>query len=731
MIKSKGLITSSLFLALLVSILSCVQTQEVDPISPYSEPIVTDSVEQNAIASLDEEVLSTETKEVQNKALDFTKSIDIGDEESQADVNIIASHAESNEILDEVTQSEIVVPSGEPVLILVESKPTSGPTEQQPSENLHKSLLVKEESSVASVPDSPLQAEIPTFATSLQEPVVEENELTNLESTEGAQMPNSLILPILFIISVVILTILFILLKAAKTKLKNTNQNFKYLGEELDEARQMLVETKNELSEKRERLRYSEEELSNASRRILELGITDIESAKSIMEGFQKEIQTLEAEVANLYTYQVELKGKNINLSQELQKLDTRIANQSRKLIRARELSSAVEHAVERFFRIDIPTEYYRPLTDEEKVDIDSIAPSVMLNLNYMNYQELRKEFRANQKQIESLLEEYAQRYTTKANQSIYKLMVIALRSELQNILYNLKHEKLDNALFQVQSLISKYLVIVSDGNQQIAGTMRKFIGELEHLFDSSVRIEYEYYIKKEQARQEQLALRQQMREEAEERKRLEEQKKQVALEESKYQAEIEKIQDLLAQEPEDSERRADIEAKLQELNVQLDLVEEKKEEITKLQNGKAGNVYIISNLGSFGDKVFKVGMTRRLDPQERVDELGSASVPFKFDVHSFIFSEDAVGLENEMHNRLRARRLNKVNLRKEFFEVSLDELEQIVLDINPTAAFNRTMLAEDYKQSLSLGEEEIPLSNSDDTIEQSDEDDLDNGEND
>ncbi len=544
-------------------------------------------------------------------------------------------------------------------------------------------------------------------------------------------MPNSLILPILFIISVVILTILFILLKAAKTKLKNTNQNFKYLGEELDEARQMLVETKNELSEKRERLRYSEEELSNASRRILELGITDIESAKSIMEGFQKEIQTLEAEVANLYTYQVELKGKNINLSQELQKLDTRIANQSRKLIRARELSSAVEHAVERFFRIDIPTEYYRPLTDEEKVDIDSIAPSVMLNLNYMNYQELRKEFRANQKQIESLLEEYAQRYTTKANQSIYKLMVIALRSELQNILYNLKHEKLDNALFQVQSLISKYLVIVSDGNQQIAGTMRKFIGELEHLFDSSVRIEYEYYIKKEQARQEQLALRQQMREEAEERKRLEEQKKQVALEESKYQAEIEKIQDLLAQEPEDSERRADIEAKLQELNVQLDLVEEKKEEITKLQNGKAGNVYIISNLGSFGDKVFKVGMTRRLDPQERVDELGSASVPFKFDVHSFIFSEDAVGLENEMHNRLRARRLNKVNLRKEFFEVSLDELEQIVLDINPTAAFNRTMLAEDYKQSLSLGEEEIPLSNSDDTIEQSDEDDPDNGEND
>ena len=73
--------------------------------------------------------------------------------------------------------------------------------------------------------------------------------------------------------------------------------------------------------------------------------------------------------------------------------------------------------------------------------------------------------------------------------------------------------------------------------------------------------------------------------------------------------------------------------------------VTQKREDIVNLQNGKAGNVYIISNLGSFGDNVFKIGMTRRLDPQERVDELGSASVPFGFDVHSFIFSDDAVGL--------------------------------------------------------------------------------------
>ena len=128
-----------------------------------------------------------------------------------------------------------------------------------------------------------------------------------------------------------------------------------------------------------------------------------------------------------------------------------------------------------------------------------------------------------------------------------------------------------------------------------------------------------------------------------------------------------------------------------------------KKEEISKLQNGKAGNVYIISNLGSFGENVFKIGMTRRMDPQERVDELGSASVPFKFDVHSFIFSDDAVALENKLHSILNEKRVNKVNMRKEFFHATIDELEELVNKLDPTAEFNKTMLAEEFRQSQSV----------------------------
>lgn len=97
--------------------------------------------------------------------------------------------------------------------------------------------------------------------------------------------------------------------------------------------------------------------------------------------------------------------------------------------------------------------------------------------------------------------------------------------------------------------------------------------------------------------------------------------------------------------------------------------------------------------------------MTRRLNPEERIAELGNASVPFKFDVHSFIFSDDAVSLESKIHDMLNNKRVNKVNLRKEFFNISIDELEELVLDIDPTAEFNKTMLAEEFRQSISSDE--------------------------
>ena len=372
------------------------------------------------------------------------------------------------------------------------------------------------------------------------------------------------------------------------------------------------------------------------------------------------------------------------------------------KLTRSKALYGSVTYAIDNFFNY-APEFTSCKLSSTDENDYEELSPSVILKLHYMDMRDLRKAYKDNEKQILKVLEEYKDRYTTKANRAIYALMVIALQAELQNILYNLKYEKLDVAIEQVKAVTAKYQAVATNGNQSIAGTITKFIEQIEYLFINAVKIEYNYYVKKEQARQEQLAIREKMRQEAEERKALEAEKKKVEKEESKYQEQITNLKAQLSTA--EDEELANLKSRILELEGQLASVTVKKENIVALQNGKAGNVYIISNLGSFGDKMFKIGMTRRLDPQDRVNELGDASVPFKFDVHSFIFSDDAVGLETELHKRLDAKRVNKVNRRKEFFYSTVDELEALVSEIDPTAEFNKTMLAEDFRQSLSSDE--------------------------
>ncbi len=389
------------------------------------------------------------------------------------------------------------------------------------------------------------------------------------------------------------------------------------------------------------------------------------------------------------------------SLSDQNSKLEKQVETLRKKLLRSKELYQSIEYALSNFLDMDVHYNGCR-LNRLDQIDLDTLAPSVILKLHSMDVKDLRKAYKENEKQIDQLMELYESRYTTKANKSIYSLMVIALKAELQNILYNLKYEKLDKSLEDIHSISTKYLKIAGEGNQSIAGTLTKFIGELEYLFINAVKIEYNYYVRKEQARQEQLAIKEQMRQEAEERKALEAERKKVEKEESKYKSEIEKLNQALSESSSDTEMDK-LKARILELQSQLSNVILKKEEIVNLQNGKAGNVYIISNLGSFGENVFKIGMTRRLDPQDRVNELGSASVPFKFDVHSFIFSEDAVGLEKKLHDMLNDKRLNKVNLRKEFFKISIEELEELISSVDPTAEFNKTMLAEEFRQSLEM----------------------------
>ncbi len=120
--------------------------------------------------------------------------------------------------------------------------------------------------------------------------------------------------------------------------------------------------------------------------------------------------------------------------------------------------------------------------------------------------------------------------------------------------------------------------------------------------------------------------------------------------------------------------------------------------------NKRAGYVYIISNIGSFGENVYKIGMTRRLDPMERVDELGDASVPFKFDVHAMIFSDDAPALETALHHAFANKKVNMINGRREFFYVTIDEIEEVVkANYDKSVEFMRVPQAEQYRESQKM----------------------------
>lgn len=141
---------------------------------------------------------------------------------------------------------------------------------------------------------------------------------------------------------------------------------------------------------------------------------------------------------------------------------------------------------------------------------------------NYVNFHQQQK------KEIKNVLNKYEERYTTKTNKTIYHLMIIALQSEMNLLLYNLRYEKMDQTVEKVKEVITKYLAISTDGNQNILSTISKFLTEIEPLYIELVKIEYKYYIIKEQEKEQQRLIREQMRQEAEERKLLAAEQKKI-----------------------------------------------------------------------------------------------------------------------------------------------------------------------------------------------------------
>lgn len=466
------------------------------------------------------------------------------------------------------------------------------------------------------------------------------------------------------------------------------------------ELEEQLTAVKSELNENKSFMAHNHiTDCKSADELLLKLKLETSEIKSQIFVSNQ-EIEKQNRTINTLNDQIVEKENEILNLDEKISKQIKTIEDQKNKVKHLKLYAKEIREVINNYHQNSDENSIFS--IDLEKYS--ELSPTIELELNSLNVPELKKEFRENEKKIKDLLTKYESRYTTKTNKTIYKLMVIGLNAELQNALYNLKYNKESKSIEYIKEICRKYHSIASDGNQSIATTINKFISEIEMYFIDAIHIEYKYYILKEKQKAEQAAIREQMRQEAEEKRILEQQKKQVEKEEIKYKNEMTNVKSLL-KSTEDEVMIAKYQRKIEELESLLNQVEDKKEEIINRQNGKAGNVYVISNLGSFGEQVFKVGMTRRLEPLDRIRELSSASVPFSFDVHAMIFSEDAVSLENKLHKILDKYRVNKINLRKEFFKVPLDKIEEIVLKEDPAAEFNRTMLAEEYRQTLSLEE--------------------------
>ncbi|KRE39589.1 chromosome segregation ATPase [Janibacter sp. Soil728] len=275
------------------------------------------------------------------------------------------------------------------------------------------------------------------------------------------------------------------------------------------------------------------------------------------------------------------------------------------------------------------------------------------------------------------------------------KLMLRAYNAEADNLVRGMKPYKLASAVERLNKVTATIERLGKTMSIRVTGHYHQLrIREMELTAD------YQEMLAREKEK------------EREEKERLREQRK-VELEIAREKARLDKERQHYSNALQALIEKGDSEG-AGRLRAQLDEIDRAMEEVDyRAANVRAGYVYVISNVGALGARMIKVGMTRRLDPMDRVRELSDASVPFNFDVHAMFFSEDAYGIEAEMHRRLAVTRVNRVNLRREFFYATPSEARDLLMELTgELLQFNEEPEALEYHQSLQVvqGEQPRPL---------------------
>src|SRR6266542_456696 len=276
------------------------------------------------------------------------------------------------------------------------------------------------------------------------------------------------------------------------------------------------------------------------------------------------------------------------------------------------------------------------------------------------------------------------------------RFVVDAFNGKVDSILAKVRH---DNVGTLRQAIKDAYALVNHNGK---AFRNARIVESYLSLREEELQWATVVHALKEEEREEQRRLKEQLREEERARKEYERAMKDAAREEEVVRKAMAKAEEQLAKATD--EQRAAYELKLKDLQDRLAEAEARSQRaLSMAQQTKRGHVYIISNIGSFGENVFKIGLTRRLEPLDRVRELGDSSVPFDFDVHALVFAEDAPALETQLHRHFVFNQINKVNHRKEFFRVTVSDIRSELEGLGLAASWTMTAAAQQYRESLAI----------------------------
>jgi hypothetical protein len=283
------------------------------------------------------------------------------------------------------------------------------------------------------------------------------------------------------------------------------------------------------------------------------------------------------------------------------------------------------------------------------------------------------------------------------------KLIVRAFNTECDDTIERVKFFNIDASRKRIEK---SFALLNRLGSQmQIRLTFEYLSTKIMEL-----ELAFEFQLKKQEEKEEQRKLREKMREDLKLQREIDTARESLIKEERHFRRALTQMEERLANATMNADRTL--------LESEIALIQEKIAEVGikrqnvdyRAQNARAGYVYVISNLGAFGEGIFKIGVTRRLEPLDRIDELGDASVPFDFDVHALVFSDDAYGLEAALHRHFSDYRLNMINGRKEFFRAGINEIEEVLREnFAKPVEFIKVAEAAEYRQSLRLGAPQAP----------------------